>query len=86
MSSPKSALTTYTVTGNGLNKLTADLTDKPGVDMVAPFGNNLHVSGRDEAALESAIAPYRNENEARLAQVGAVAGGRFHRVDEPFEG
>jgi ABC-2 type transport system ATP-binding protein len=58
----KSALTTYTVTGSGLNKLTADLTDKPGVDMVAPFGNNLHVSGRDEVALEAAIAPYRNEN------------------------
>ena len=27
--------------------------------MVAPFGTNLHVSGRDAAALESAIAPYR---------------------------
>ena len=58
----KSALTTYTVTGEGLNKLTTDLTDKPGVDMVAPFGNNLHVSGRDEATLEAAIAPYRNGN------------------------
>lgn len=58
----KSALTTYTVTGEGLNKLTVDLTDKPGVDMVAPFGNNLHVSGRDQAALEAAIAPYRNES------------------------
>jgi ABC-2 type transport system ATP-binding protein len=31
----------------------------PGVDMVAPFGTNLHVSGRDAAALEAAIAPYR---------------------------
>jgi ABC-2 type transport system ATP-binding protein len=27
--------------------------------MVAPFGASLHVSGRDEAALEAAIAPYR---------------------------
>jgi ABC-2 type transport system ATP-binding protein len=27
--------------------------------MVAPFGASLHVSGRDEAALERAIAPYR---------------------------
>jgi ABC-2 type transport system ATP-binding protein len=27
--------------------------------MVAPFGNSLHVSGRDAAALEAAIAPYR---------------------------
>jgi len=58
----KSALTTYTVTGEGLNKLTADLTDKPGIDMVAPFGTSLHVSGRDEAALEKAIAPYKSSN------------------------
>ena len=27
--------------------------------MVAPFGTSLHVSGRDAAALEAAIAPYR---------------------------
>ena len=27
--------------------------------MVAPFGTSLHVSGRDGAALEAAIAPYR---------------------------
>jgi len=58
----KSALTTYTVTGEGLNKLTADLTGKPGIDMVAPFGTSLHVSGRDEAALETAIAPYKSGN------------------------
>ena len=36
-------------------------TGKPGVDMVAPFGTSLHVSGRDEAALEAAIAPYRDD-------------------------
>jgi ABC-2 type transport system ATP-binding protein len=33
--------------------------------MVAPFGNSLHVSGRDEAALERTIAPYRSDK--RLA-------------------
>ncbi len=54
------ASTGSTVTGEGLNKLTADLTGKPGVDMVAPFGTSLHVSGRDAAALEDAIAPYRS--------------------------
>ena len=59
----KSALTTYTVTGEGLNKLTTDLTDKPGIDMVAPFGTSLHVSGRDEAALEKAIAPYKSSGD-----------------------
>ena len=38
------------------------LTGKPGVDMVAPFGTSLHVSGRDKAALEATITPYRNRS------------------------
>jgi ABC-2 type transport system ATP-binding protein len=58
----KSALTTYTVTGDNLNSLAVELSGKPGVDMVAPFGNSLHVSGRDRAALEAAIAPYREHS------------------------
>jgi len=28
--------------------------------MVAPFGTSLHVCGREAAALEAAIAPYRD--------------------------
>jgi len=52
-------LTTYTVGGGDLVKLAADLAGRGGVTMVAPFGTSLHVSGRDEAALEGAIAPYR---------------------------
>ena len=31
-----------------------------GVEMVAPFGTSLHVSGPEAAALEAAIAPYRD--------------------------
>ena len=57
-----SHLTTYVVSdaqdGN-LNALSEQLTGKPGIDMVAPFGTSLHVSGRDAAKLEAAIAPYR---------------------------
>jgi len=56
----KSALSTWTVSGDDLNGLAAELTGKPGVDMVAPFGTSLHVSGRDKAGLEATIAPYRN--------------------------
>ncbi len=56
----KSALSTYTVTGEDLHKLQDQLTGRPGIDMVAPFGNSLHVSGRDNAALEATIAPYRD--------------------------
>jgi len=57
-----SHLTTYVVSaeyGEGLSQLAQELTGKPGVDMVAPFGTSLHVSGRDADALEAAIAPYR---------------------------
>ena len=56
----KSALSTWTVSGDDLNGLAGELTGKPGVDMVAPFGTSLHVSGRDKSALEATIAPYRN--------------------------
>jgi ABC-2 type transport system ATP-binding protein len=59
----KSALTTYTVTGDELQALAAALAGEPGVDMVAPFGASLHVSGRDERALEATIAPWRAHPE-----------------------
>jgi ABC-2 type transport system ATP-binding protein len=48
------------VTGDDLQSLSEQLTGKPGVDMVAPFGTSLHVSGRDVAALEATIAPWRD--------------------------
>jgi len=54
-----SALTTYTVSGPAINELGREIEGKPGIDMVAPFGNSLHVSGRDAAAFEAAISPYR---------------------------
>jgi len=57
-----SHLSTYVVSsgnGEGLAELSSELTGKPGIDMVAPFGTSLHVSGRDAAALEAAIGPYR---------------------------
>jgi ABC-2 type transport system ATP-binding protein len=61
-----SHLTTYTVSatngGTNLTKLAEELAARPGVGMVAPFGASLHVSGRDHAALEAAIAPYREQH------------------------
>jgi ABC-2 type transport system ATP-binding protein len=59
-----SKLTTYIVSapeGEGLAALGDELAKKAGVDMVAPFGTSLHVSARDAAALEKAIAPYRRQ-------------------------
>src|SRR5690242_4368911 len=59
-------LTTVMVTaadGEATARLANDLKDCPGVDMVAPFGTSLHVSGRDGAALERATAPYRQRSD-----------------------
>ena len=44
-------------------RLANQLKGLPGIDMVAPFGTSLHVSGRDGAALERAIVPYRQRRD-----------------------
>jgi ABC-2 type transport system ATP-binding protein len=56
----QSGLTTFTVRGGDLLRLSTEMAGKPGVDSIAPFGESLHVSGRDAAALEAAVAPYRD--------------------------
>jgi ABC-2 type transport system ATP-binding protein len=56
-----SHLTTYSVSGEELMALSSKLEKSEGVDTVAPFGTSLHVSGHDKTALDSAIAPYRND-------------------------
>ncbi|MGH8634656.1 MAG: ABC transporter ATP-binding protein [Burkholderiales bacterium] len=67
-----SRLATWSVTGSGLITLAQELKHQPGVAMVVPFGNTLHVSGEDEAALEQAVAAYRNrpDLEWRRAEPG----------------
>ncbi len=60
-----SKLETFTVSGDNLAELAAKLTGQPGVDMVAPFGTSLHVSGRDHAALEKTLEPYRTDKSLR---------------------
>ncbi|HWA08695.1 MAG TPA: ABC transporter ATP-binding protein [Opitutaceae bacterium] len=53
-------LSTWTVTGPGLRELAAKLRGREGVEQVVSFGNTLHVSGRDAAQLEAAIAAVRD--------------------------
>ena len=54
-----SNLVTLRADGAGADRLARELAGKPGVEMAAPFGMALHVSGTDRAALEKAVAPYR---------------------------
>ena len=52
----RSGLSTWVVTGRNLQPLADTLYKRKGIDMVAPFGAELHVSGRDKRALDAAIA------------------------------
>jgi len=63
-----SGLSTWTVevasvagheAGVAVTALSRALSGRRGVDMVAPFGTSLHISGHNAAALEVAIAPFR---------------------------
>ena len=52
-------LTTWSVVGQDLHRLAAQLRGRPGVKQAVAFGSMLHVSGDDAEALERAIAPFR---------------------------
>ena len=54
-----SGLITFQAEGPRADRLASQLAHAPGVLMATPFGENLHVSGTDRAALEAAIAPHR---------------------------
>jgi ABC-2 type transport system ATP-binding protein len=57
----QSGLVTFEAEGPRADRLGRELTGKPGIEMAAPFGEALHVSGTDRKALERAIAPYRED-------------------------
>ncbi len=54
-------LATWAVSGPDLARLAGELHGRPGVQQAVAFGNRLHVSGDNAAALEKAIAPFRTE-------------------------
>jgi ABC-2 type transport system ATP-binding protein len=57
----ESGLVTFEAEGPRADRLARDLEGKPGVAMVAPFGQTLHVSGTDRGKLEQAFAPFRRD-------------------------
>jgi ABC-2 type transport system ATP-binding protein len=52
-------LFTWRGEGPGVDRLADELLRAPGVEMAAPFGLALHVSGPDAEALGRAVEPYR---------------------------
>jgi ABC-2 type transport system ATP-binding protein len=62
-------LTTWEVTGPGLQQLAAALRGQPGIEQVVPFGNTLHVSGRDAARLDAALSSWRRHSKQEWTQI-----------------
>lgn len=57
----RSGLVTFEAEGARAELLVRDLEGKPGVEMVALFGQALHVSGTDRQSLQAAIRPFRRD-------------------------
>jgi ABC-2 type transport system ATP-binding protein len=64
-------LAVWSVQGEGSAALTAPLKAAAGVLSVAAFGNALHVAGRDAAALDAAISPWREAPGLRWQRTDA---------------
>jgi ABC-2 type transport system ATP-binding protein len=69
-----SGLTTFEIETDDAMAVAAALRGKPGVEMVAPFGNMLHVCGTDRAALA-----------ATVKEVAAGSSMRVHEVEPSLE-
>ena len=67
-------LSTWEIEGENVMDVAGELRGMDGVEMVAPFGNTLHVSGTDRAALERAIG-----------QVASKPGLKVHEVPPSLE-
>jgi ABC-2 type transport system ATP-binding protein len=53
-----SGLTTWSITGSEVHLLNGKLKELDGVEQVVPFGNILHVSGHDAAALQQSLESF----------------------------
>jgi len=64
----QSGLTTFVLEGEHVRRFLQKIQGQPGVDYAGFFGAALRVSGRDRAALEKTVAPYRNETGVTLSE------------------
>ena len=62
-------LSTWSVSGRRMHELAARLKPLPGVEQVVPFGNTLHISGHDAAALETSLRPFLAESAYRWERI-----------------
>jgi len=78
-------LTTWSVSGPDLPKLTEELRKRPGVGQTVAFGNVMHVSGDDAAKLKEAIAPFQKDKYQWHEIESGLEDVFIHLMDTPKE-
>lgn len=63
----EAGLSTVVVEGDGIHDLARKLKDLPAIDQIAPFGNTLHVVGRDGAGLRRAVTQVAEGTGVRVS-------------------
>ncbi|MFM9864558.1 MAG: ABC transporter ATP-binding protein [Micropepsaceae bacterium] len=79
-----STLSTWIVAGSDVRTLAGELHGVEGIDQVSVFGVTLHVSGKDAAKLEQAIAPFRARTEFSWAKASPSLEDVFIHLMAPF--
>ena len=62
-------LSTWEVAGTGLYELAEQLRRIRGLEQVVPFGNTLHVSGRNRTQMQAGLAPFTDSSDLRWKEV-----------------
>ncbi len=65
----RAGLATWSIEGEELMELARQLRQLPGVEMVVPFGNALHVSGTDAKSLATSLGPFASRPDLEVRQV-----------------
>jgi ABC-2 type transport system ATP-binding protein len=81
-----SGLFTFIVEGEGARALAEKLQNVPGVEFVAFFGAALHVSGRDRAALQRALEPFRGGSSPAIHEAPPSLEDVFIQLQEQGNG
>jgi ABC-2 type transport system ATP-binding protein len=61
-------LTTVVLEGKGVSRAAESLRGQPGVEQIAPFGNTLHVVGKDGAALRASAREVADDTGVQLSE------------------
>lgn len=67
----ESGLVTWRVTGDHLDQYAQQLRKMPGVDQVAAFGSDIHVSGKNKSLLDKTVAECKTNEQTQWSEISS---------------